>query len=396
MIAGSGQEVYLTTFFLTPTYINSAVLRRYEQNPCSTGIRLQRSSMAASYISPSNQASTASTMHSQYNDDDVIAAVPCYTKIIRYFSHIFKTSFADAPSKLLEHFSNPQEMWNEFHQQLAMYARQEYPFNQQMLSSPMEYWKRLSHHNLASLLAYIAIRLFSLCPNSMAEERTVSNFTKLNLANRNRQKASTLVHMTRIKQHYMHVKKKSVKKLPLTVKFRDLAEHLQLENQSRVVKSGSMALGSIIKVDATSDALNADAAPMVGGPDSAASSVVDSNAALVPEDEEDQLQYLWDELQEHEVIECSHVEGEVFDVEQGDAESSASCATLDGTQADIRTRIGGDANLADPLLLDMLSDAPVGSAAPSSSEKHHHSGAQSTTVKASAKTFDFTSIDFGI
>jgi hypothetical protein len=43
--------------------------------------------------------------------------------------------------------------------------------------------------------------LFSVVPNSMVEERTVSNFTKINSADRANQKASTIVNITKVKQH---------------------------------------------------------------------------------------------------------------------------------------------------------------------------------------------------
>lgn len=47
----------------------------------------------------------------------------------------------------------------------------------------------------------LGVKLYSVVPNSMAEERTVSTFTKLNSADRAAQKADTIVNITKVKQH---------------------------------------------------------------------------------------------------------------------------------------------------------------------------------------------------
>ena len=50
----------------------------------------------------------------------------------------------------------------------------------------------------------LAIKLYSLAVNSMAEERTISTFTWLNSNLRNGQHAKTLVDMVQIRQWYMY------------------------------------------------------------------------------------------------------------------------------------------------------------------------------------------------
>lgn len=47
----------------------------------------------------------------------------------------------------------------------------------------------------------LAIKIFSACPNSMSEERTMSDFTDDNTAKRNRQSVATAVARATIKQH---------------------------------------------------------------------------------------------------------------------------------------------------------------------------------------------------
>ena len=51
---------------------------------------------------------------------------------------------------------------------------------------------------------HLASKLFSIVPNSMAEERTVSTFTWLNSRLRNNQSVETLVEQTQIRQWHRH------------------------------------------------------------------------------------------------------------------------------------------------------------------------------------------------
>jgi hypothetical protein len=49
---------------------------------------------------------------------------------------------------------------------------------------------------------FIAFKIFSLLPNSIPDERTVSVFTRINGKDKSRQEASTVVAQTKIRQHY--------------------------------------------------------------------------------------------------------------------------------------------------------------------------------------------------
>ncbi|KAJ6557854.1 hypothetical protein B0H19DRAFT_1261441 [Mycena capillaripes] len=57
----------------------------------------------------------------------------------------------------------------------------------------------------ASVLTFVAIKIFLILPNSMAEERTVSRFTQNNTVDCASQDASTIVAMTKIYQHNQRV-----------------------------------------------------------------------------------------------------------------------------------------------------------------------------------------------
>ncbi|KAG8950470.1 hypothetical protein FRC04_007485 [Tulasnella sp. 424] len=109
-----------------------------------------------------------------------------------------------------------------FRSQFAAYARGNPLFiAYHGLSSPMEHWESLRRNPDAEIVAHLAIKLFSIVPNSMAEERTVASFTKLNSPDRANQKVSTLVHKTQIRQHYRQ--QDGITTL-ITPKWRELSE----------------------------------------------------------------------------------------------------------------------------------------------------------------------------
>lgn len=56
-------------------------------------------------------------------------------------------------------------------------------------------------HPLMRIHQVLGVKLYSVVPNSMAEERTVFTFTKLNSAERAAQKADTIVNIAKVKQH---------------------------------------------------------------------------------------------------------------------------------------------------------------------------------------------------
>ena len=61
------------------------------------------------------------------------------------------------------------------------------------------YWYYLSDYELHQILA---IKLLSCVPNSMADERTVSIFTRINTPLRNAQQLDTIADIAQITQYY--------------------------------------------------------------------------------------------------------------------------------------------------------------------------------------------------
>lgn len=141
-------------------------------------------------------------------DSDLRRTIPAYTRVGGYLGSVLVAEInSGRGSKVFASYGTAEEIEQEFRFQFMNYARNSAPFDRyQDCPTAHAYRKKLLRHVDACILAYIAIKLFSVVPNSMAEERTVSNFTQLNTASRSRQNPRTLVQMTQIKQHHQRAK----------------------------------------------------------------------------------------------------------------------------------------------------------------------------------------------
>ncbi|CCO37029.1 hypothetical protein BN14_11179 [Rhizoctonia solani AG-1 IB] len=109
-------------------------------------------------------------------------------------------------SKRAPHILGSHRTWEEltqlFRVQLIKYMRQLPPFDQHNKDdTPIEYWSRLLDREDASILAYLAIKLFSIATNSIPDEHTGSAFTRINSSDQSNQNASTVVAMVQVLQH---------------------------------------------------------------------------------------------------------------------------------------------------------------------------------------------------
>ncbi|KAF8593834.1 hypothetical protein BDV93DRAFT_460199, partial [Ceratobasidium sp. AG-I] len=191
MVLASGNEIYVTAFFLHPQYVNSDILRRNNTNPLSSGIVMRPRSLG----------------DLPNDDEDIWRAVPSFGKIGLYLKTLLCRELTAGTIPAAKDYPNVDSIITVFKTQLAAYARGVYPFvlpsTIPIDFSPLKHWKKLAKHPDATFLGPLAVKIYSVVPNSMAEERTVSCFTKLNSKDRSAQKISTLVHMTRIRQHLM-------------------------------------------------------------------------------------------------------------------------------------------------------------------------------------------------
>ncbi|KAJ3767396.1 hypothetical protein FB446DRAFT_707851 [Lentinula raphanica] len=130
----------------------------------------------------------------------------------RLFGECSKVAIADSLKTQVEDF------W---------YGRR--PFNAPLSQrTSLEWWRRLQRNSNANVLAFLAIKIFSISVNSMTDERTNSYITWLNSPLRGNQLVGTLIDMIQVGQWY---RKKSddttIKKQPV-VGFRFIeAERLE-------------------------------------------------------------------------------------------------------------------------------------------------------------------------
>jgi hypothetical protein len=119
---------------------------------------------------------------------------------------------------------SPHDAVTQLKAQFKMYAEGKWPFNCLFDDNAelMSWWQNLSQHPDAQILAvctisdllivscssfavkYLAIKLFSMTPNSMADERTASTFSWFNSPYRSSQKPSTLVRFAQLRQHFLN------------------------------------------------------------------------------------------------------------------------------------------------------------------------------------------------
>lgn len=136
-------------------------------------------------------------------DSDIRATLPIYESIGDYLGKMLvdEINSGRAP-EVFGCYESSDAAILEFRFQFMNYVRQIAPFDRYLnAATALAYWMSLFRHSDAHILAYLAIKFYSIVPYSMAEERTVLNFTKLNAPDRGRQKTSTLVAMTQVRQH---------------------------------------------------------------------------------------------------------------------------------------------------------------------------------------------------
>ncbi|KAF8601836.1 hypothetical protein BDV93DRAFT_607815 [Ceratobasidium sp. AG-I] len=214
MIDGPDRGMYIATLFLDFKYVQSSLFTRKSINPLALTVSIPGRADPATHDTP---------------DSDLRRTLPVYTRVGDYLGSVLVAEInSGRGGKVFAPYSTADEIEQEFRFQFMNYARNSSPFDRYQDSATAHaYWKKLLRHIDACILAYIAIKLFSIVPNSMAEERTVSNFTQLNTACRSRQNTRTLVQMTQIKQHHQRAKNELQSVVAPTVRFRDLSDILK-------------------------------------------------------------------------------------------------------------------------------------------------------------------------
>lgn len=195
----------------------SPILRKKNMNPLSNRLTIRR---PAATTAPKGQGTA-----SDPDDQDLRNSMPAYVKAGTYLYKIMAEEInANTAPRIFDTYADAETILKDLRLQLMLYARQKPPFDRHSPDmTPLAFWQSLISRPDASVLAvrwtdppirhsyanhpnqfvqHLGVKLFSLLPNSMAEERTVSTFTKMNTADRSRQKPATLKNMAMIKQHY--------------------------------------------------------------------------------------------------------------------------------------------------------------------------------------------------
>ncbi|KZW01720.1 hypothetical protein EXIGLDRAFT_760625 [Exidia glandulosa HHB12029] len=317
--------VYKAGLFLHPGYIDTSILRKRNINP---------------FAAPARNLSRPSASRP---DDDLRRTFPFYVDVGKFLGEQLKVHLeANQPSSAFAGFTSGQEVAAAFRAQLMAYTRRQAPFDL-AVAEPLKYWRKLSNVPDARVLAFLGVKLFSVLPNDMPEERTMSLATKVNAPQRAAMKTSTIVNFVRVKQHNDREKPKK-EKVPTILWFRELAAHIQAEV---VPPSSGKNSAAPTSADAATAGTGTSANPTPALPaDSttapAASPTANRDACTTsgPNDDDDVDVALGEveSAEPEEEVDEAYVPGDVFVPEE--------CGV----------------DLCSPLLLDLLSDVPVAGA----------------------------------
>ncbi|KAJ3885653.1 ribonuclease H-like domain-containing protein [Lentinula edodes] len=98
-----------------------------------------------------------------------------------------------------------KEVVSTFEREFEAFWRKEFPFSDEKSSrnkDPLIYWRGLAQIKFARVIGYLAVKIFSITINSMADERTNSMITWFNSPYRGRQTSQTVESMVMVGQWY--------------------------------------------------------------------------------------------------------------------------------------------------------------------------------------------------
>ncbi|KAJ8089205.1 hypothetical protein PM082_014453 [Marasmius tenuissimus] len=136
-----------------------------------------------------------------------IHSVGVFVRVLNYLHDYVALPEVKNGDNLL--FTQYREYGTQFSTRLkhecVAYARRRFPYDGIFdinSTSPQEWWSRVQAAEPEEILPAVALKIYALRPNSMAEERTVSNFTWITPPVRNRMSIATMSDMTTVRQYY--------------------------------------------------------------------------------------------------------------------------------------------------------------------------------------------------
>ncbi|TFY51406.1 hypothetical protein EVJ58_g10585 [Rhodofomes roseus] len=194
---GTTADVHLSAVYLDPDWRDAAVFR--DPNPLATAAATASGKVGKSSKSESNRADGA--------PEPAVTHPVIARRVAARLMVILKGEVTHGSDPLLrtDDPARQADIINRFQLQFRAYARNDYPYNSipwEDSQSVLQWWTTLRSVRAADILATLAIKLYAVVPNSMADERTASAFTWLNSVSRNRQQLSTMVSQTQIRQYF--------------------------------------------------------------------------------------------------------------------------------------------------------------------------------------------------
>ncbi|KAI0643696.1 ribonuclease H-like domain-containing protein [Trametes meyenii] len=226
VIDNAPADIYFTAFFLHPKYARADILAR----PTSMS--------AAIFIPPRRPSGADMGATTKQKDDSEDAPIPrAYFRVKEFLKSLLQSEFGRTTIHPTLQALGMAKSVAEFRRQLMAYARAEWPFDRPLSTDTgrpvLQWWLDLAVHPDARVLAILAIKLYSIAVNSMADERTASNFSWFNSALRNRQEVQTLVDMIQVRQWYLQQERlKRAPKTEPTVRWADITEKLLKSRES--------------------------------------------------------------------------------------------------------------------------------------------------------------------
>ncbi|KAF4617260.1 hypothetical protein D9613_005661 [Agrocybe pediades] len=214
-------NAHLCAFYLHPDFVRSDIFKN--PNPLSFKITLPaRNDESKPKVPPGIRSPKTFLEVGTY----------LHTLLVNEFEHGFDAHLAQFKNKA-------SALIKAYQAQFTAYAQGTYPFNVPLGpgQTPLQWWAAFENTANGGILAAIAIKLFSIVPHSMADERTMSYITMLNTAQKNRQKVGTIVAMTQIRGHVLAKEppklRKSSRPNPL-IKFYDVKRLMRsIDDDSR-------------------------------------------------------------------------------------------------------------------------------------------------------------------
>ncbi|KAH6909669.1 ribonuclease H-like domain-containing protein [Coprinopsis sp. MPI-PUGE-AT-0042] len=187
-------NAHLAAFFLNPDYARSPIFRN--PNALSFNIRLPP---------PKPTLSVATSTSTSPKVPPGIRCPKTFIEVGKYLHHLLVIAVThDVDPYLRQWKGRSAALVKGFQEQFTAFAQGMFPFAITLGpgQTVRQYWQAHKATEHGGILAAVVLPLVSAVPHSMAEERTMSVFTMMNTAQRNRQSINTVVAMAQVNGFY--------------------------------------------------------------------------------------------------------------------------------------------------------------------------------------------------